>query len=186
MDRFLGRFSPYTYSLLRIVAGLLFMCHGMSKFGLIEAPPPPPPARAQVAQAQPTAPPSQAAQTAAQTPGQAAPAPAQAAQARQRGPRMPTGRTLAAAIIETFGGGLMMVGLFTTWIAFIASGEMAFAYFLSHNPRGLFPLFNAGEPAVLFCFIWLYVASRGPGVWSLDALLFKQKPSRSHGMGKVA
>ena len=77
----------------------------------------------------------------------------------------------AAGIIEFFGGLLIMGGLFTSYTAFIASGEMAFAYFLSHAPRGLWPIMNRGELAVLFCFLFLYIASRGSGIWSLDGLL---------------
>ena len=75
-----------------------------------------------------------------------------------------------AAVIETFGGLLMLLGLFTRQVAFILAGEMATAYFLSHVPRGFWPLVNRGEPAVLFCFTWLYVAAAGAGPWSLDAL----------------
>ena len=75
-----------------------------------------------------------------------------------------------AAVIETFGGLLMLLGLFTRQVAFILAGEMATAYFLSHVPRGFWPLLNRGEPAVLFCFTWLYFAAAGAGPWSLDAL----------------
>ncbi len=77
----------------------------------------------------------------------------------------------AAGIIEVVAGLLIMIGLFTRPIAFIASGEMAVAYFRSHFPRALWPIENGGEPAVLFCFAFLYVASQGGGPWSLDALL---------------
>jgi putative oxidoreductase len=75
-----------------------------------------------------------------------------------------------AAVIETFGGLLMLLGLFTRPVAFILAGEMAAAYFLSHVPRGFWPLVNRGEPAVFFCFTWLYFAATGAGPWSLDAL----------------
>ena len=80
-----------------------------------------------------------------------------------------------AALIETVGGGLIALGLFTRPAAFIASGEMAAAYFMVHAPRGqfLFPLANDGEPAVLYCFLFLYLAAAGPGAWSLDARLRK-------------
>ena len=67
----------------------------------------------------------------------------------------------AAGVIETVGGLLIAAGMFTVPAAFIASGEMAFAYFKSHFPRGLLPIQNGGEPAVLFCFIFLYIATRG-------------------------
>ena len=82
-----------------------------------------------------------------------------------------------AGIIEFFGGSLITVGLFGSYAAFIASGEMASAYFISHVPRGdvLFPLLNVGERAVVYCFIFLYVASRGSGLWSLDRLIWGKK-----------
>ena len=79
-----------------------------------------------------------------------------------------------AGIIETVGGALIIVGLFTKPVAFIASGQMAVAYFIGHVAReGQFflPLVNRGESAVLFCFLFLYLASAGPGAWSLDARL---------------
>ena len=73
-----------------------------------------------------------------------------------------------AAIIELVLGGLITVGLFASPAAFIASGEMAAAYFMSHQPRALLPIQNMGIPAVLFCFAFLYIAARGAGVWSVD------------------
>lgn len=72
--------------------------------------------------------------------------------------------------LECVGGLLLLIGLFTRPVAFLLSGEMAAAYFLSHAPRSFWPLLNGGEPAVLFCFIWLYLAAAGAGPWSLDAL----------------
>jgi putative oxidoreductase len=77
----------------------------------------------------------------------------------------------AAGVIEFFGGLLIMLGLFTTVVAFIASGEMASAFFIAHFPNGWHPLQNRGEAAMLYCFAFLYIASRGPGVASLDRLL---------------
>ena len=74
-----------------------------------------------------------------------------------------------AGVLETFGGLLLLVGLFTRPVPFVLSGEMAVAYFLNHAPRGFWPILNRGEVAALFCFVWLYVAA-GPGPWSLDAL----------------
>ena len=74
-----------------------------------------------------------------------------------------------ASMIEMVGGTLMFLGLFTRPVAFLLAGEMAAAYFMGHAPRGLWPLVNRGEPAVLFCFIWLYLAAAGAGPWSLDA-----------------
>jgi putative oxidoreductase len=75
-----------------------------------------------------------------------------------------------AGVLETFGGALLLLGLFTRPVAFILSGEMAVAYFMSHAPRSFWPVLNGGEPAVLFCFVYLYLAAAGPGPWSLDAL----------------
>ena len=74
-----------------------------------------------------------------------------------------------AAVLETFGGFLILVGLFTRPVAFILSGEMAFAYFIGHAPSGLWPVLNQGHPAILFCFVFLYFSSAGGGPWSLDA-----------------
>jgi putative oxidoreductase len=117
----LKRLEPTAYALLRIVAGLLFVCHGLQKLlGLLGG--------HRVALAS--------------LPG-------------------------AASIIETFGGLLVMIGLFTSPVAFICSGEMAYAYITVHQPRGTLPIQNAGEPAVLFCFIFLFIATRGGGLLSV-------------------
>jgi putative oxidoreductase len=124
MKPILGRFSEFTYPLLRIVAGLLYAQHGAQKlFGVLGG-------------------------------------------TQQLGnPLM-----LTAGIIE-FGGGLLIaVGLFASIAAFIASGEMAVAYFMVHVPQGFWPILNQGELAALFCFVFLYVASRGAGRWSVDSL----------------
>jgi putative oxidoreductase len=75
-----------------------------------------------------------------------------------------------AGPIELFGGILVMVGLFARWAAFLASGLMAFAYWLGHGTHALLPVINRGELAVLYCFVFLYVAARGPGMWSLDGM----------------
>lgn len=75
-----------------------------------------------------------------------------------------------AGVLETFGGALLFVGLFTRPVAFLLSGQMVVAYFLSHAPAGFWPILNRGELAMLYCFIWLYLAAAGPGPWSLDAL----------------
>lgn len=82
-----------------------------------------------------------------------------------------------AGLIETVGGPLIMAGLMTRATAFICSGEMAAAYFIAHQPRAPWPIQNAGEPAVLFCFAFLYVAARGGGIWSLDAALAARRAS---------
>jgi putative oxidoreductase len=76
----------------------------------------------------------------------------------------------AAGVIEIVGGTLILLGLFTRPTALICSGEMAFAYFLAHAPRGPLPLLNQGELPVLFCFIFLYLAAAGGGPWSVDAV----------------
>jgi len=78
-------------------------------------------------------------------------------------------------VLEFFGGLAIMLGLLTRPIAFILSGEMAVAYWQFHAPHGAWPILNHGEPAVLFCFIFLYMAARGGGDWSLDALLRRQR-----------
>lgn len=117
----LRRFEPYAYAFLRIVAGLLFLFHGLQKFGLLG--------------------------------GQMVPL------ASKMG---------AAAVIETVGGVLIMIGLQAAPVAFIASGEMAYAYFTAHQPRGTWPIQNGGELAALYSFLFLYVATRGSGVLSVD------------------
>jgi putative oxidoreductase len=75
-----------------------------------------------------------------------------------------------AAILETFGSILIVLGLFTRPVAFILSGEMAFAYFMAHFPRSFFPLANGGDAAVFYCFVFLYLSVAGGGAWSLDCL----------------
>jgi putative oxidoreductase len=75
-----------------------------------------------------------------------------------------------AGMLELVGGTLLLLGLFTRPVAFLLSGEMAFAYFIGHAPQGFWPVLNQGSPAILFCFLWLYVSSAGAGPWSLDAL----------------
>ncbi len=73
-----------------------------------------------------------------------------------------------AGIIEIIGGALIALGLFTGTVAFILSGEMAAAYFMGHLPTSSWPIENQGELAVLYCFIFLYMATQGAGIWSLD------------------
>ena len=79
----------------------------------------------------------------------------------------------AAGAIEFFGGLLVMIGLFTTWAAFICSGQMAVAYWMGHGlglngPFSIFPLVNKGELAILYCFAFLFISARGAGIWSVD------------------
>ena len=79
--------------------------------------------------------------------------------------------TGVAGVLELFGGILLLLGLFTRPVAFILSGEMAFAYFLAHAPQNFWPLINHGELAVVYCFLFLYFAVAGGGVWSADRWL---------------
>jgi putative oxidoreductase len=123
----LEKFRPYALSVLRIVAALLFLQHGLSK--LVGFPTPGPPL---------------------------------------------TSVILLAAIIETIGSLLLLVGLFTRWAAFIMSGEMAFAYFIAHAPKSFFPAVNGGSAAVLYCFVFLYFVFAGGGPWSVDFALLKR------------
>jgi putative oxidoreductase len=75
-----------------------------------------------------------------------------------------------AGVFEAVGGALLLIGLFTRPVAFVLSGQMAAAYFIGHAGQSFWPVLNNGTPAVLFCFIWLYISTAGPGPWSLDAL----------------
>ena len=128
MDRWLGRHAERLFTLLRIVAGLLFACHGAQKlFGAFGG------------------------------------------QVMTSNPMM-----LVAGIIE-FGGGLLIaVGFLTSWAAFLASGQMAVAYFMVHAKGGFWPIVNKGELAVLYCFLFLYIAARGAGPYSVDAAMRKR------------
>jgi putative oxidoreductase len=83
-------------------------------------------------------------------------------------------------MLELVGGFLVMIGLLTRPVAFVLSGEMAVAYFQFHAGNGFWPIENHGEPAVLFCFIFLYMAARGAGPWSVDGLRHKPHPATSH------
>jgi len=78
---------------------------------------------------------------------------------------------VAAGLLELVGGVLLLIGLWARAVAFVLSGEMAFAYFMAHAPQGnvLSPMLNHGEPAVLYCFIFLFLAAAGAGAWSVDA-----------------
>jgi putative oxidoreductase len=81
-----------------------------------------------------------------------------------------------AGVLELFGGLFLLLGLFTGLVAFLLAGEMAVAYAMAHAPRGFWPILNHGELAVLYCFLFLYLAAVGGGPWSLDAL--RQPPHR--------
>jgi putative oxidoreductase len=126
----LTAWSPRVLSLLRVVAALLFMEHGLMK--LLHFPGP--------------------------QPGVPSPLPAM---------------LVAAAWIEVVGGALILLGLFTRAAAFVASGEMAAGYFLVHAPNGFWPALNQGDAAILFCFVFLYLAFAGGGAWSLDRAVRK-------------
>jgi len=98
-------------------------------------------------------------------------------------PVIPSGGTVEltsqlglAAILETIGGTLLLIGLFSRVTAFVLSGEMAFAYFIAHAPQGFWPVLNQGAEAVLFSFFWLYISAAGPGPWSIDAILRRGPP----------
>jgi putative oxidoreductase len=121
------RFRPYILSILRIVAALLLLQHGLAK--VVGFPVAGPPLQ---------------------------------------------GLIILAAFLETVGGLLLLVGAYTRIVAFILSGEMAFAYLMGHAPRSFYPLANDGEVAVLFCFIFLYFAFAGGGPLSVDRAMLKQ------------
>ncbi|HGG8108994.1 TPA: DoxX family protein [Neisseria meningitidis] len=94
----------------------------------------------------------------------------------EMGSGSPGGLLLLAGILEIVGGILLVLGLFARPAAFVLSGQMAVAYFMAHASRNaLFPIANGGESAVLFCFVFLYIAAAGGGAWSLDRLFFKRK-----------
>jgi putative oxidoreductase len=76
-----------------------------------------------------------------------------------------------AGMIEMIPGALLALGLYTRTAAFLAAGEMAFAYWIGHFPHGFYPVDNGGDAAILYCFVFLYILCAGPGPWSLDAML---------------
>lgn len=85
------------------------------------------------------------------------------------------GPIILAAFLETVGAVLLLVGAYTRIVAFILSGEMAFAYFIAHAPRSFYPIINDGGQAILFCFVCLYLACAGGGPLSVDRLALKQR-----------
>jgi putative oxidoreductase len=129
----LSRWEPQVRALLRIVTGLLFLEHALSKFFAFPVPFP-------------------------------------------IHPLPPL--LIAAGAIELVAGILVTLGLFTRLAAFIASGEMAVAYWMQHVPKSFWPLANMGEAAILFCFIFLYLAAAGPGAWSIDGARTRNAPIR--------
>ncbi len=80
-----------------------------------------------------------------------------------------------AGFLEAFGGILILLGLFSRPVAFILCGEMAVAYFRQHAPAGFWPILNHGELAVIYCFVFLYLFTAGPGPWSVDAVVRKKR-----------
>jgi putative oxidoreductase len=125
----LSAYAPRALSILRIVAGLLFVEHATQKFFAFPAPFP----------MQPLPP-----------------------------------LFVAAGTIELVAGTLITLGLFTRFAALIASGEMAVAYFMIHNPQGFWPIVNKGEVVILFCFTFFYLVFAGPGSWALDHVVGKK------------
>ena len=83
-------------------------------------------------------------------------------------PGVPAFVTWVGGSIEFFGGALVMIGLFTRPAAFLCSGMMAVAYWMAHGTKALLPIVNKGEPAVLYCFAFLFIAAHGAGAWSVD------------------
>jgi putative oxidoreductase len=126
---FLSKYETQIYSILRILAGFLFLWHGSQK--LFNFPP--------------------------------------------SGHEIPFNVFIIGGTVEFFGGLFIMLGLFTRWAAFISSGEMAYAYWTVHGTNALLPLLNIGELAVIYCFLFLYIAVKGPGQYSIDNLLKMSK-----------
>jgi putative oxidoreductase len=86
---------------------------------------------------------------------------------------------LAAGVLEFFGGLLLLTGIFTRVVAFVLAGEMAVAFFTQHLPRGFWPILNMGELAVIYCFVFLYLAAAGGGPWSVEQLWRRNRASVS-------
>jgi putative oxidoreductase len=127
MNRWCSAYSEHVFAVLRVVAGLMFACHGAQKwFGVLG--------------------------------GTVA---------------IHTTKGAIAGTVELVGGILIAIGLFTRIAAFISSGEMAFAYFLVHAKTSFWPIVNKGDLPIVYCFLFLYIAVRGPRRFSLDALLFR-------------
>ncbi len=100
--------------------------------------------------------------------------------AKQAGGEL-AGIILVAAIIEVVCGFLVMIGFFSSFAAFLASGTMAVAYFMVHQPQGPLPIMNGGETAVLYCFVFLYIASHGSGMLSVDGMMKGSRAATSDG-----
>ncbi len=87
-------------------------------------------------------------------------------------------------VLELFGGLLLLVGLFSRFVAFILSGEMAVAYWMVHAPQSTFPIQNQGDAAILYCFVFLLIAAAGPGPWSLDAMRSRKSETSGTATGE--
>ena len=132
MEKYLGKFSPQIYALLRIIAGFCFAMHGSQKL--------------------------------LGWPGEKDP--------------VDIGSLMGVAgIVELVGGILIMIGLVASIAAFISSGQMAVAFFMVHVPQDWNPLVNGGELALIYCFLFLDIASRGAGIWSVDASRHQPSPT---------
>jgi putative oxidoreductase len=94
-------------------------------------------------------------------------------------PITPMSQLWIAGVLETFGGVAIILGFFTRPVAFVLSGEMAAAYFQGHFPQSVYPTTNMGIPAILYCFLYLYLAFAGAGTWSLDGLIARSSGGRS-------
>ena len=129
----LSRWQPQLLAVLRIVVGLLFLEHGLSKWFGFPVPFPVHPL---------------------------------------------TTVFMIAGVIELVTGALITIGLLTRLAAFIASGEMAVAYWMQHFPKSPWPVANMGEAAILFCFVFLYLAAAGAGAWSVDEARLRNAPIR--------
>ena len=117
--------APRIFGVFRMLAGVMFACHGAQKlFGAFGGMP----------------------------------------------PGVPKALIFTAGPLEFFGGILIAIGLFTRVTAFLLSGMMAIAYFTGHAPNGFWPTVNGGEPAILYCWLFLFIAANGPGGWALDGL----------------
>ena len=127
MQRVLSPYEPQTYAIMRIIVGLLLVCHGLQKavgaFGGVNG----------------------------------APAPF-------------FSLIGIAGWLEIILGLMVALGIFTVAAAFVASGQMAVTYFIAHFPQSFWPIMNQGGEAVLYCFVFLYIAARGPGTWSVDII----------------
>jgi len=126
MKPFMSAFTSHCYALMRIIAGFLFLWHGIQK--LFDFPSPMPAG-------------------------------------------VPAYITYVAGPIELAGGILIMVGLFTRHASFLASGLMAFAYWIGHGTKAILPIQNSGELAALYCFVFLFISTQGGGIWSIDEQL---------------